>query len=40
MEIMKYIRQIMIIGEEGQEKLSKAKVLVVGAGGLGSVVIA
>ena len=32
----KYIRQIMLFGEEGQEKLKKAKVLVVGAGGLGS----
>jgi len=40
MDSKRYIRQIMIIGEEGQEKLSKAKVLVVGAGGLGSVVIA
>jgi molybdopterin/thiamine biosynthesis adenylyltransferase len=32
----KYIRQIMLFGEEGQEKLRKAKVLVAGAGGLGS----
>ncbi len=32
----KYIRQIMLFGEEGQEKLKKAKVLVAGAGGLGS----
>lgn len=32
----KYIRQIMLFGEEGQEKLRTAKVLVVGAGGLGS----
>ncbi len=32
----KYIRQIMLFGEDGQEKLRKAKVLVVGAGGLGS----
>ncbi|AAB90707.1 molybdenum cofactor biosynthesis protein (moeB) [Archaeoglobus fulgidus DSM 4304] len=30
----------MIFGEEGQRRLSKAKVLVVGAGGLGSPVIA
>ena len=37
---MRYIRQIPIIGEEGQKKLMKAKVLVVGAGGLGSSVIA
>ncbi len=35
----RYIRQIPIIGEEGQKKLKKAKVLVVGAGGLGSPVI-
>jgi len=32
----KYIRQIMLFGEEGQEKLKKATALVVGAGGLGS----
>lgn len=32
----KYIRQIMLFGEEGQEKLKKAKVLVAGVGGLGS----
>lgn len=32
----KYIRQIMLFGEEGQEKLRKAKVFVAGAGGLGS----
>lgn len=32
----KYIRQIMLFGEEGQEKLRRAKVLVVGTGGLGS----
>lgn len=36
----RYSRQLPLIGEEGQEKLSKAKVLVVGAGGLGSAVIA
>lgn len=35
----KYIRQILLIGEEGQKKLMDSKVLVVGAGGLGSVVI-
>ncbi|ADB57795.1 HesA/MoeB/ThiF family protein [Archaeoglobus profundus] len=34
-----YARQIPLIGEEGQEKLMKSRVLVVGAGGLGSVVI-
>lgn len=35
---MRYQRQIVMkeIGREGQEKLEKAKVLVVGAGGLGS----
>ena len=32
----KYVRQIMLFGEEGQEKLRKAKVFVAGAGGLGS----
>ncbi|MGB9927096.1 MAG: HesA/MoeB/ThiF family protein [Methanosarcina sp.] len=32
----KYSRQILLFGEEGQEKLRKAKVLVAGAGGLGS----
>jgi molybdopterin/thiamine biosynthesis adenylyltransferase len=32
----KYIRQIMLFGEEGQDKLKKAKVFVAGAGGLGS----
>ena len=34
----RYDRQLMLpeIGEEGQRKLSEAKVLIVGAGGLGS----
>jgi adenylyltransferase/sulfurtransferase len=32
----KYIRQIMLFGEEGQEKLAKATVFVAGTGGLGS----
>ena len=37
-ELQRYDRQIMIygFGEEGQEKLKKAKVFVAGAGGLGS----
>lgn len=32
----RYARSLSIIGKEGQEKLKQAKVLVVGAGGLGS----
>lgn len=32
----KYSRQILLFGEEGQEKLKNAKVLVAGVGGLGS----
>ncbi len=40
MSLNRYIRQLPIIGEDGQKKLMKAKVLVVGAGGLGSPVIA
>ena len=32
----KYVRQIMLFGEEGQKKLRKAKIFVAGAGGLGS----
>lgn len=32
----KYSRQILLFGEEGQEKLKNAKVMVAGAGGLGS----
>ena len=35
---MRYDRQMLLpeIGEEGQQKLKKAKVLIVGVGGLGS----
>ncbi|MEO2151891.1 MAG: ThiF family adenylyltransferase, partial [Thermococcus sp.] len=32
-ELERYDRQIMIFGEEGQEKLKRAKVAVVGVGG-------
>ena len=34
----RYLRHLMLedVGEEGQNKLSHAKVLVIGAGGLGS----
>lgn len=41
MDKERYNRQIALkeIGEKGQEKLSKAKVLVVGAGGLGSAIL-
>ncbi|MBQ3657353.1 MAG: HesA/MoeB/ThiF family protein [Bacteroidales bacterium] len=40
-EIKRYARHILLkeVGEEGQEKIRNAKVLVVGAGGLGSPVI-
>jgi len=36
LEREKYSRQILLFGEEGQEKLKNARVMVVGAGGLGS----
>jgi molybdopterin-synthase adenylyltransferase len=32
----RYKRQILLFGEEGQEKLKKAKIFIAGAGGLGS----
>lgn len=35
-ELRRYERQIMIFGENAQEKLKKAKVAIVGLGGLGS----
>ena len=40
-ELIRYKRQLMVadIGEKGQESLSKASVLVIGAGGLGSPVL-
>ena len=37
-ELARYDRQISVIGVEGQEKLKKARVLIVGVGGLGSIV--
>ncbi|AYK15389.1 MAG: HesA/MoeB/ThiF family protein [Methanosarcina flavescens] len=36
LEREKYSRQILLFGEEGQERLKNARVLVAGAGGLGS----
>ncbi len=35
-ELLRYDRQIMILGTEGQEKLKRSTVAVVGVGGLGS----
>jgi len=35
-ELDRYKRQILLFGEEGQEKLKKAKIFIAGAGGLGS----
>lgn len=37
-ELTRYSRQLALIGEEKQEKLKSSTVLVVGAGGLGSIV--
>ncbi|MEM2234818.1 MAG: HesA/MoeB/ThiF family protein [Desulfurococcaceae archaeon] len=38
-ELERYSRQIILLGKDGQVKLKKSKVLVVGAGGLGSTVL-
>ncbi len=35
-ELKRYIRQIPLIGNDGQDKLKRAKILIAGAGGLGS----
>ncbi|MBN1365065.1 MAG: HesA/MoeB/ThiF family protein [Syntrophaceae bacterium] len=35
-ELKRYSRQLSLIGKEGQKKLKKAKILIAGAGGLGS----
>ena len=35
-ELERYNRQIMLFGEEGQERLKKAHIFIAGAGGLGS----
>lgn len=35
-ELNRYIRQFSLIGREGQDKLKRAKILIAGAGGLGS----
>ena len=35
-ELERFDRQIMILGEEGQERLKRARVFIAGAGGLGS----
>lgn len=35
-ELERYKRQILLFGEEGQEKLKKANIVIAGAGGLGS----
>ncbi len=38
-ELKRYRRQISLLGEEGQEKLKGTKILIAGAGGLGSPVV-
>ncbi len=35
-ELKQYIRQLPLIGQDGQDKLKRAKILIAGAGGLGS----
>ncbi|MDP3564558.1 MAG: ThiF family adenylyltransferase, partial [Methanoregula sp.] len=35
-ELERYKRQMMLFGEEGQERLKKAHIFIAGAGGLGS----
>jgi molybdopterin/thiamine biosynthesis adenylyltransferase len=35
-ELKRYSRQLSLIGRDGQDKLKKAKILIAGAGGLGS----
>lgn len=35
-ELRRYCRQLPLIGEDGQENLKRAKILIAGAGGLGS----
>ncbi|MFZ3156920.1 MAG: ThiF family adenylyltransferase, partial [Smithella sp.] len=35
-ELTRYTRQLSLIGRDGQDKLKKAKILIAGAGGLGS----
>jgi len=35
----RFLRQIPLIGEDGQEKLANARVLIAGAGGLGSAIV-
>jgi len=37
-ELKRYSRQIMLFGEEGQERLKNTRVLIAGAGGLGSAI--